>query len=287
MSSSITLQGGRKLVYAEYGDPQGRPIFFFHGIPGSRLFRPSDQLTAKTGTRLICIDRPGYGLSTFQPNRSILDWPADVLHLADHLGTQRFAVAGHSGGGPYALACAYALEGRVSATALISSAGPVETPHALAHMSGLNHSGYRFGRTTPWLVWRCLIWFLYRQSRSNPEMTINRNAATRPEADAELLKQDAVREVCLASVVEAFQAGTRGHAWDARLITRPWGFDLEQIHLPIHLWHGSSDRTTPIQMASYIAERIPNARFHVCEKEAHLLIFPHWQEILTVLGGAE
>ena len=75
MTDTITLKDGRLLAYAEYGDPAGTPVFFFHGTPGSRLFRPSDSITLKLGVRLICTDRPGYGASTFQPGRRLLDWP--------------------------------------------------------------------------------------------------------------------------------------------------------------------------------------------------------------------
>ncbi len=93
------LSDGRVLAYEQYGDADGRPVFFFHGTPGSRLFHPPDEVTRRTGVRLICVDRPGYGGSTFQPGRQILDWPADIAALADALGLRTFAVAGHSGEG--------------------------------------------------------------------------------------------------------------------------------------------------------------------------------------------
>lgn len=69
----IKLKNNRTLAYAEYGSPSGTPIFFYHGIPGSRIFRPPDKITKKMGVRLITVDRPGYGLSTFQPGCAILD----------------------------------------------------------------------------------------------------------------------------------------------------------------------------------------------------------------------
>jgi pimeloyl-ACP methyl ester carboxylesterase len=97
---SIALPDGRTLAYAEYGNPCGKPVFFFHGTPGSRFFRPPDRITSRVGVHLICMDRPGYGLSTFQPGRRIVDWPEDILQLADFLGLDKFVVAGHSGGGP-------------------------------------------------------------------------------------------------------------------------------------------------------------------------------------------
>jgi len=76
----ITLKDGRKLAYAEYGEPAGKPVFFFHGTPGSHFFHPPDGITQKMGVRLITVDRPGYGLSTFLPKRRILDWPGDITN---------------------------------------------------------------------------------------------------------------------------------------------------------------------------------------------------------------
>ncbi len=279
----IILKDNRILAYAVSGDPGGKPVFLFHGLPGSRFFAPYPELTAKAGVRLITLDRPGYGGSTFQPHRRFLDWPADVLQVADRLGINTFAVAGHSGGGPYVAACAYALPDRVRAAAFICAAGPIESPKAWQHMDGLNRAGFRMGRFIPWPLWRLLIWIFFRDGYRRPETVMEREASSRPAADAELWKLDSVREVCYASTREAFRPGTTGHAWEARLLTRPWGIPLDRIRVPAHLWHGSADRTTPIAMAKTLAGRIPQCQTHYFEGEAHLLIFPHWQEILSVL----
>jgi len=283
MENTLQLTDNRILAFAEYGDLHGRPIFFFHGMPGSRIFHPSDLITKKMGARLICVDRPGYGESTFQPSRHILDWPRDIAQLADHLGIDKFFVAGHSGGGPYVMACAYVLPERVIAAASICGAGPIDSPQALEHMDGLNRIGFRVGRSMPWNLWRFAIWAFYREGRQRPEKIMERDSASRPHADAELWKIDSIREVCYASVVEAFHYGTKGHAWEARLLTHPWNIPLEKIRVSVDLWHGTADRTTPIQMAKYLADKIPNCQLHIYNDEAHLLIFPHWEEILANL----
>ena len=122
---SIRLPDGRRLAYSEYGDPQGRPLFFFHGGNDSRLVGEIiDRSAFDQGMRIIAPDRPGYGGSDFQPGRSLLNWATDLAVLADALSIERFALAGHSGGGPHALAVAYALPERCIAVALIASAGP-------------------------------------------------------------------------------------------------------------------------------------------------------------------
>jgi pimeloyl-ACP methyl ester carboxylesterase len=279
----ITLPVRRSLAYAEYGDPKGKPVFFFHGMPGSRFFRPADDITTRLGVRLICVDRPGYGGSTFQDGRRILDFPKDILTLADYLGIDRFTVAGHSGGGPYVAACAFVLPGRVTAAAILSGAGPIETPGAARSMSGINRFGFVAGRFLPWPLWRLLIGLVYSRRASDPAADLARGDGHRPVTDDELLRQPAIRQACIQSEIEAFRQGLRGLAWEARLLTRPWGFPLENIRIPVHLWQGSMDDLATLPMAQYIAGKIPGSRLTICDGEAHLLLFPHWEEILSVL----
>ncbi len=281
--NSITLRDNRTLAYAEYGDLRGKPVFFFHDTPGSRYFRPSDEITARLGVRLICVDRPGYGESTFHPGRRILDWPQDIAQIADALGMDKFAVAGHSGGGPYASACAYALPDQVTAAAILSGAGPIDTPNATKGMTIMNKFGLSVGRFIPWPLWRALIWVFYHRRRDDPAADMERGNGHRPQADEELVRRPEVREACIRSEVEAFRPGLRGLAWDTRLLTHPWGFRLEDIRVPVYLWHGTDDNLATNAMARYVAGKIPGCTTTICENEAHLLLFPHWEEILTQL----
>jgi len=131
LNQTIKLADGRKLGYDEFGSQDGRPVFYFHGTPSSRLewqLFGSDALAKALRLRLIVPDRPGMGLSSFAAGRRISDWPADVASLADHLGMQRFAVLGYSGGGPYAVACALALPERLTRVGVVSGAGPFDQP---------------------------------------------------------------------------------------------------------------------------------------------------------------
>lgn len=124
--TACTLRDGRTMAYAVWGDPDGDTVLLCHGAPGSRLFAPDAVTTAQAGVRLVTVDRPGYGGSDAHGGRTLLDWPIDVLHLADRLEATRFAVVGHSSGGPYALACARELPDRVSGVAVVSSVAPYE-----------------------------------------------------------------------------------------------------------------------------------------------------------------
>lgn len=283
MTDTITLSDGRTLGYAEYGALRGKPVFFFHGTPGSRFFRPPDKITKEQGVRLICVDRPGYGESTFQPGRRILDWQEDIAKLGDSLGIDKFAVAGHSGGGPYVSACAVALPGRVTAAAILSGAGPLDSPDVTRGISATNKFGLRVGRFIPWPLWRALIWVFYHRRKDDPAADMDRGNGHRPDADDELIRNLEVRKICIRSEVEAFRPGMRGLAWDTRLLTRPWGFRLEDIRVPVYLWHGTADDLATIAMARYVAGKIPGCKTIICENEAHLLLFPYWGEILTQL----
>jgi pimeloyl-ACP methyl ester carboxylesterase len=277
------LTDGLVLTYEEYGDLQGSPVFFFHGTPGSRLFHPPDDVTRRMGVRLICVDRPGYGGSTFQPGRRILDWPRDVSALADALGIRTFAVAGHSGGGPYALACAYCLPERISAAGILSGAGPVDVPGAAEGLTTLHALAFRIGKYSPWWLIRTLTWLFFHKSAADPARAIDLDARDRPAADEEVLKIPGVRENCIESDIEAYKQGLTGFSWEVSQLTRPWGFVLEKIRVPVYLWHGTADDFTTIGMARSMAERIPNCQTKIHDGEGHMLLIPRWGEILTTL----
>jgi pimeloyl-ACP methyl ester carboxylesterase len=281
-----TLPDGRELAYAEYGDLQGRPVLFFHGAPGSRMFRPPDEVTRQMGVRLICVDRPGYGGSTFQPKRTILDWPNDVAALADALGIASFAVAGHSAGSPHTLACSYCLPERVKATAILCGVGPVDAPGAAQNTTFINALGFRFGRYAPWPLVRAMVWFFFHKQAADPAQAIDMDQRERVPADDVVLKIPGVRENCIASDVEAYRQGMLGYAWDAHLIIRPWGIPLEQIRVPVHFWHGTADNFTSVRMAQHMADKIPQAELSIFEGEGHMLLIPHWEEILAGLVAA-
>lgn len=278
-----TLPDKRILSYAEYGDPRGTPVFLFHGMPGSRIFRPSAEITAKLGVRLITVDRPGYGASTFQPKRCFLDWPDDVSALADHLDIDKFAVCGHSGGAPYVLACAYKISKRLTAAGVISGVGPSDAPHALDGMMPTNRMGFLVGQYFPWPIWRVLIWMFYHRGQQHPEELIKPDAKNPSSHDNLVFENPAVLENCRASVREAFRPGLRGHAWEGYLQVRPWGFRLEEIKMPVHIWHGEADLDASIGMARAVATQIPDCRATFYPNEGHIFIFPRWEEILTTL----
>lgn len=270
---SITLPDGRRLGYAELGDERGRPLFFFHGTPGSRLvLSERDAIAQIDGVRLLLPERPGYGVSDPKPERTLLDWADDVAALADHLGVYRFAVAGVSGGGPHALACAARLPGRVAVALLLASPSPAGFRGVTRGMSFGNKLGLLLGRFAPGLVRRGIVSFA-ASFESAPDPFLDGIARQMSEPDRRLMACPEVREAVARDVREAYRQGGRGHADDAALAMtgHSWGFDLGAIEVPVYLWHGEADTLVSKAMAEHLAEALPRCEAHFVPDAGHLL----------------
>jgi pimeloyl-ACP methyl ester carboxylesterase len=271
------------LGYAEYGDPKGQPLFHFHGHPGSRLGAQLAHADAeREGVRIIAFDRPGYGLSDYQPRRKLLDWPDDVVEAADALEIERFAVVGASGGGPYALACAYEIPDRLTAVGIVSGFGPLDAPEATFGMRQQNRIAFRLTRFVP-LVARAAMATMAGQAQRDPERVVAAIGGAMAEPDRIILSRPEVKKAFVAIVREAFRAGGRGPAWDMVAIARPWGFRLEDIAMEVHLWQGEEDLLVPPSMGRYQAQAIPNCRATFYPGEGHLLVVDHMREIQEAL----
>ena len=281
---TLSLREGRRLGFAEYGAPGGAPGFYFHGHPGSRLEAElADEVAAEAGIRIIALDRPGYGLSSFQPRRTILDWPQDVKEVANILGLERFSVLGSSGGGPYALACAHQLPERVTRAGVISGVGPYNARGATRGMRWQNRVGFQVGARFPPLA-RLIMWSMERQVRRSPERTLDAIARAMSPTDAEIAVRPNLRRTLAAVIAEAFRQGSRGAALDVVLLGRPWGFRLEEISPRVYLWQGEADVLVPVSMGRHQAAAIPNCQATFYPGEGHLLFVDHMAEIVQVFA---
>ncbi|MEW6232801.1 MAG: alpha/beta hydrolase [Chloroflexota bacterium] len=286
IDNQIKLRDGRSLGYAEYGDLSGKPVLHFHGTPSSR-FEGSRPVVGEIATRLhariIVVERPGFGLSDFKPGRTIGDWPDDVNELADALNLDRFAVMGLSGGGPYVAACAYKIPQRLSAAGIISGVSPLDAPGAFDGMGKTDRQAFDLARKAPWLL-RPIFWYMARESRKNPDKVIAQLVAEALEPDKTAMAQADVKETLIKMMNGAFQQGARGTAWEYVLFVRPWGFRLEDIRIPVYLWHGEMDTMCPINMGRYIARAIPDCRAEFFPQEGHIsLIVNHYEELLRTV----
>ena len=271
----INLPDGRVLAYAEYGDGGGHPLFFFHGGNDSRLEGAIlDRTARRLGVRVIAPDRPGYGRSTFQPGRAFLDWPADVAALADALSLARFRVAGHSGGGPHALAVAYAMPARLDGVSLISSAGPPGSSNAGMHPMFrvanflMGNSGRLHARLTQQTADQVL---------HEPDKFLSQWGRA-SKADGRLFReQPDVAALVVAEMSEALRQGTAAILQEHPLYKRPWGFDLAAIDLPVQLWHGLADVQAAPGWSEALAAALPQSQPHFVPDEGHFSILANQQ----------
>jgi pimeloyl-ACP methyl ester carboxylesterase len=287
-NQQFALADGRRLGYNERGPVDGKPLFYFHGSPSSRLEADlflSDELLRSSNTRLIVADRPGMGLSDFQPDRRQLDWTRDVAALADHLEIERFAVLGYSLGGPYALACAYALPERLTRAGIVSGAALFTIPELVANINEGTRRFLTLPREKPWLSHLFLGLMLGILPRIAPGPFIKSAVAVLPDPDKELVTTSPeVQGGFIRMVREAMRQGTKGGHQDSLLSVTDPGFRLQEIRVPVLLWHGELDQNIPVAMARYMATAIPNCQATYYAGEGHLSLFKkHAETILRSL----
>jgi pimeloyl-ACP methyl ester carboxylesterase len=275
----IQLDDGRRIACAERGDPGGRPVFAFHGLPGSRLQQHPDLgLAAACGARVIHVDRPGFGLSSPQPGRTLASWAGDVAAIADRLELERFAVAGVSGGGPFALACAALLDGRVTRAAVVSGVGPPGTMHG-GRTTITARTAFYLAARAHWLM-RGPLRAAARLAVRSPQRFIDRAAAHLAADDRHTLARPEVRAMLERDLAESVRQGVDALIADLRLEARPWEIPLAAIGAPVVLWHGEDDRIVPAAAARHLAAAIPGARAEIVPGAGHFMIFDRWAEIL-------
>ena len=280
----VRLPDGRGLAWAEYGDPRGAPVIYCHGFPGSRSQAGLAHAdAARLGIRMIGIDRPGIGRSHAAPGRRLVDWPADVSGVADALGLGRFAVLGLSGGGPYAAACARLIPKRLIAVAIVSGLGPPESwPEARA-MRWVARVGLRLAAAFP-AVAGAVFGATARGIVRDADRMLALVERSYSAPDRAVLMRPEVRRLILASFREGVRQGGTYLAQDLALLARPWGFRLEEVEIPVDLWHGEVDNVVPPGMGRHVAARIPACRAHFLPGEGHFsLAIDHTAAILSTL----
>lgn len=289
---TIALPDGRKLGYLIIGE--GKPVFYFHGSPLSRLdvLNLRDVAYSKH-LQMIGVDRPGFGLSTFKPNRKIRDFTADIRFLADHLGIDRFSLIGYSSGGPYGIDCAVSMPERVTRAIII---GGISLP---IDYSELTKEAQIYSR----LVLKPIIGTLIVKKQRDtflkwakaPDDFIKTNVGRKAienfsESDLKFWTQPSdVRDLFFRSVVEAYRQGSdsiKSLIQEERLFQSEWDVDLRQIPPGVvYIWHGSADNSVPISNANRNAEMIPRPILKIIENEGHFSsFFNHLDEIGELLG---
>jgi pimeloyl-ACP methyl ester carboxylesterase len=277
---------GRTVALVDLGDPQGAPVFLFHGTPDSRLGKDfADAPARERGLRVLCPDRGGIGGSDPVPGRTIAGYADEVTALADVLGLDRFATVGYSAGGPFALACAAGCGPRVTGTALMAGAGPIDDrPGA---RDGLAASDLELLETIEQRPARAATMLRIQRlaTRLAPSMAIKQIAGELTAPDREFLARRPPAEE-MSFFLESLRQGPAGVIEEYRLWAEPWHLDWSAVTAPVEIFQGEEDGMVPMHHAEDIAARLPAglARVHRLPATGHLSIQDHIGDVLDALA---
>jgi pimeloyl-ACP methyl ester carboxylesterase len=273
-SFAVRLPDGRALEVSASGPDQGTPLVFHHGTPSDRTqYPPFAEAAAARGLRLVTYSRPAYGGSSRQPGRVIADCAADNLAIVEQFGAGRFYTAGWSGGGPHALACAALLGDRVLGCATIAGVGPFGAA-GLDFLEGMGRDNQEeFGAALAGPSQ--LQDYLERQAQVLAEVTGEQVAAALGDlvspVDVGALTGDFAAYLA-TTFRQAVSTGLWGWFDDDLAFTRPWGFDLDEVGVPVVVWQGGQDRMVPFAHGQWLATQVPGARPRLLPEEGHLSI---------------
>jgi pimeloyl-ACP methyl ester carboxylesterase len=250
------------------------------------MARLADEPARELGVRIISPDRPGISGSSLQPNRKLADWPPVIEQLLDHLGISEFQVLAISGGAPYAYATAAAMPGRVRAIAIVCGAIPMAEREDAEGLLPLYRWMLAFYRSRPQLLRRLLY-------MARPILALRPPVRVRPlflkilmlrPCDAESLRNAAAFEAIFESQRRAWRGSAEGVMADAQIYAQPWGFSLEDVRVPVRLWHGTQDRAFSVRLAEEVAKRLPDCKARFIDDAGHYsLPIRHMREILADL----
>jgi pimeloyl-ACP methyl ester carboxylesterase len=285
LEGNIAVGDDRQIGFAEFGDPQGRAIFWLHGTPGARRQIPVEArvYAEQRQIRLIGVDRPGIGSSTPYQYDNVFAFAEDLRTIADTLGIDKFEVIGLSGGGPYTLACAAAMPDRVVAAGVLGGVAPVRGVDgiaggvstlitAAAPVIELAGAPLRLAAST-----------LIRLIRPVAEPALYAYARISPEADRQLLVRPEFRAMFLDDLLNGSRKQLAAPFADVVVFARDWGFRLEEVKVPVRWWHGDRDHIVPFDHGQHVVSRLPDAQLTHLPGESHLAGLGRAEEILGAM----
>jgi pimeloyl-ACP methyl ester carboxylesterase len=274
-TQTVAATDGRSLTVAEWGDPDGFPVIFLHGTPGSRFVGQANASAyTSVGARVITYDRPGYGGSDRFRGRRVVDSVADVSAIADSLGIGRFAVIGGSWGGPHGLAVAARLPERVTRAACIAGVAPFDMPGFdwFADMDAVNIEELGWALEGEDVlaheIERVAARMLERVA-DDPSKVIG-DEVELSEADRARMASPELHEAIRRGINEAFRHGVWGYVDDVLCLIRPWGFEVTEIRVPTRILYGLTDVLVPRQHGEWLAHNVPDAEAVIDDQGGHV-----------------
>ncbi|MBZ5732870.1 alpha/beta hydrolase [Nocardioides sp. TRM66260-LWL] len=285
LEGSVAVRDGRRLSFAEYGAPRGPAVVWMHGTPGARRQIPFEarSFAEREGMRIIGVDRPGIGSSSPHLYPDVRDWAEDLELLLAALAIDDVRLVGLSGGGPYVLAAAAALPGRVRGVGVLGGVAPTAGPDAveggpiqlavrLAPL--LDLARVPLGITLTQAI---------RLVRPLAGSALDLYAAVQPAGDKALLARPEFKAMFLDDLLNGSRFQTLAPLNDLVLFARPWGFALEDVRVPVRWWHGDQDHIVPLRHGRHVVDRLPDATLTVIDGESHLGGLGIAEEVLSTV----
>ncbi len=288
LEGNVAVGDDRQIGFAEFGDPQGRAVFWLHGTPGARRQIPMEArvYAEQRQIRLIGVDRPGIGSSTPYQYDAVFAFADDLRTIADTLGIDKMEVIGLSGGGPYTLACAAAMPDRVVAAGVIGGVAPTMGSDAIAGgVMGsvglrlaplLQVAGDPIGLAASVLI---------RLIRPLASPAADLYGRVSPEADRRLLARPEIKAMFLDDLLNGSRKQMAAPFADVVVFARDWGFRLDEVKVPVRWWHGDHDHIVPFEHGLHVAARLPDVEMYHLPGESHLAGLGRAEEILGTMVG--
>lgn len=285
LEGTVAVGDDRQIGFAEFGNPQGRAIFWLHGTPGARRQIPVEArvYAENHNIRLIGVDRPGIGSSTPHAYPNVLAFADDLRTIADVLGIDKMAVIGLSGGGPYTLACATAMPDRVVVAGVLGGVAPTVGDEGIG--GGLMGLGSIVAPALPvvGLPLRLALVGLVRSIRPIAPLALQGYAMVSPEGDRRLLQRPEIGAMFLDDLLNGSRKQLAAPLADVAVFAKDWGFRLDEVKTPVRWWHGDKDHIVPYAHGEHVVSRLPDAELYTLPGESHLGGLGCGAEILETL----
>ena len=270
MDATLATSDGRQIGFVDYGPSDATPVLWCHGGPGSR-FEPAwlRHDAADAGLRIVAFDRPGYGLSSPQPGRTIASVASDLSQVAAHLHIDQFLIVGVSTGGAYALATAANTRRRVLGVLLCGAMTDMSWAPARATMHGPQVLA----------VWdapnrdAALAAATAAYGDGFKKLLDGGMGGVLAGSDAELFADPTWMSAAMRGFAAMSSHGLQGYV-DDRIADGPgWtGFDVRNVECPVTILHGADDRLVDVMQARHTADLLPRARLAVIADAGHFSI---------------
>jgi pimeloyl-ACP methyl ester carboxylesterase len=287
LEGNIAVGDDRQIGFAEFGDPQGRAVFWLHGTPGARRQIPMEArvYAEQRQIRLIGVDRPGIGSSTPYQYDTVFAFADDLRTIADTLGIDKFEVIGLSGGGPYTLACAAAMPDRVVAAGVLGGIAPSRGADAIG--GGVMAFGSKVAPVLEVAGYpiRLAAVSLVRLARPVASPALDLYGRLSPEADRHMLARPEFKAMFLDDLLNGSRKQLAAPFADVVVFARDWGFRLDEVKVPVRWWHGDRDHIVPFEHGQHVVSRLPDAQLYHLPGESHLAGLGRAEEILDTMVG--